>query len=443
MGSPSFKVIIAGGGPVGLTAAHALWRAGVDFVLLERAESVIIDSGPDQVLLPIGLRVLGQLGLLDSLRNVSSHLTTIGRLDHSGRSMGDIHCFFHEKRCFGAFPRVLSRHDLTRVLYDSLPDVPQNKVLTNKEVSSISSTQEGVSVSCADGSSYAGSLVIGADGAESTVNDEQPFLATYRCLWMRFPTNISPGLYPGFASETHGQDVATQSFSGKGTTMTRVYERMKKPTRKYTKYSQSDQDTFIERWGHLPLTANDKLTLRDAYENRIEAGLLSLEEGVVRNWSWSSRVVLAGDAAHAFTPSTAAGCNNGILDIVALANELHAALRDARAEAGTRDVVPTADRLEAAFRAYQETRRDAVVEICEDASNTTSLATWGTWAHKSLDRYGLGWGAVQGYFVKQATSVAANMPVLEYVAGEERLTGKTPWVNPIPSRVLTSGSSYS
>ena len=360
---------------------------------------------------------------------------------------------------FGAFPRVLSRHDLTRVLYDSLPDVPQNKVLTNKKVASISSTQEGVSVSCADGSSYAGSVVIGADGAESTVrdcmralarkvgseqvNDERPFLATYRCLWIRFPTNISPGLYPGFASETHGQDVATQSFGGKGTTTTRVYERMKKPTRKYTKYSQSDQDSFIERWGHLPLTANVKFTLRDAYENRIEAGLVSLEEGVVRNWSWGSRVVLAGDAAHAFTPSTAAGCNNGILDTVALANELHEAVRDARAEAGTQDAMPTADRIEAAFRAYQETRRDAVVEICEDASNTTSLATWGTWAHKSLDRYGLGWGAVQGYFVKQAISVAANMPVLRYVAGEERLTGKTPWVNPMPSSVLTSGSSYS
>jgi len=97
MSSPSFKVIIVGGGPVGLTAAHALWRAGIDFVVLERAESVVIDYGPDQVLLPVGLRALGQLGLLDALRNVSSHLTTIGRLDHNGRNMGAIHWFFHEK----------------------------------------------------------------------------------------------------------------------------------------------------------------------------------------------------------------------------------------------------------------------------------------------------------------------------------------------------------
>jgi 2-polyprenyl-6-methoxyphenol hydroxylase-like FAD-dependent oxidoreductase len=328
--------------------------------------------------------------------------------------------------------------------------------LTNKEVSSISSTQEGVTVSCADGSSYAGSLVIGADGAQSTVrecmrtlalevgskqvNDEQPFLTTYRCLWVRFPTDSSPRLYPGFASETHGQDVAAQSFGGKGTAMTRVYERMKKPTRKRTKYSQSDHDAFIERWGHLPLTANKKFTLRDAYENRIEGTLVSLEEGVVQNWSWGSRVVLAGDAAHAFTPSTAAGCNNGILDIVALANELHAALRDARGEAGTQDAVPTADRLEAAFRAYQETRSDAVVEMCKDANNATSLATWVTWAHKSLDRYGLGWEAVQGYMVKQAVSVGANMPVFEYVAGEEPLTGKTPWVNPVPSSMACANS---
>jgi 2-polyprenyl-6-methoxyphenol hydroxylase-like FAD-dependent oxidoreductase len=109
MSPASFKVIITGGGPVGLTAALALWRAGVDFVVLERAESVVIDSGPDQVLLPVGLRALGQLGLLDALRNVSSHLTTIGRLDHKGRKMGDIHWFFHEKSWLGCSLCLIAR----------------------------------------------------------------------------------------------------------------------------------------------------------------------------------------------------------------------------------------------------------------------------------------------------------------------------------------------
>lgn len=62
-----FKVIIVGGGPIGLIAAHALHQAGIDFIVLERRNSIVEDSGASIVLYPQTFRVLHQLGILETL----------------------------------------------------------------------------------------------------------------------------------------------------------------------------------------------------------------------------------------------------------------------------------------------------------------------------------------------------------------------------------------
>lgn len=65
-----FKVIIIGAGPTGLTAAHALSKAGIDFVVLERRPELYEDVGASLVLFPYSLRVMAQLGLLEKLREI-------------------------------------------------------------------------------------------------------------------------------------------------------------------------------------------------------------------------------------------------------------------------------------------------------------------------------------------------------------------------------------
>lgn len=93
-----FTVIVIGGGPVGLTAAHALTHANIDFVLLERRPAVVTDAGSHLVMLPAAMRTLGQLGLHDALQRVSAPLDSkIGRCDHMGRDLGDVHFFELQK----------------------------------------------------------------------------------------------------------------------------------------------------------------------------------------------------------------------------------------------------------------------------------------------------------------------------------------------------------
>lgn len=89
----NFRVLIAGGGPVGLTAALALSKANVEFTLLEKHRLVVSDAGSDLVLSPIGLRALSQLGLYSELSAASTPLGAIQRIDHEGNDLGQVRIF--------------------------------------------------------------------------------------------------------------------------------------------------------------------------------------------------------------------------------------------------------------------------------------------------------------------------------------------------------------
>ena len=97
MAANQVRVIIVGGGPVGLTAAIALEKAGIDFLLLERRTNIVTNAGSNLVLMPEGLRALAQLGVVDTLTFVSSPLGKINRVDHNGKNMGDANWFIFMK----------------------------------------------------------------------------------------------------------------------------------------------------------------------------------------------------------------------------------------------------------------------------------------------------------------------------------------------------------
>lgn len=93
MAVEDFKAIVVGGGPVGLTAAHALDRAGIDFVLLERQPEIVMNAGSNLALSPFGLQSMTQLGLVEALKAVSTPLVLQRRLDHAGEDIGNMVLF--------------------------------------------------------------------------------------------------------------------------------------------------------------------------------------------------------------------------------------------------------------------------------------------------------------------------------------------------------------
>ena len=333
-----------------------------------------------------------------------------------------------------------------KTLQDGLPPDAQEKLLSNKKVTEVVSGPDGVKVTCADGTSYEGTLVVGADGAHSTVrklmrnaaiqapptvhknvvNEANPFLTTYRAMWIRFPTVLP--IKAGDASETHGYQCTLQLFAGEDTSVVGLYERLDAPTREGVRYTEADEEEFVKRWGHLPIVSG--LKVGDVYANRSQSGMVNLEEGVVKYWSFD-RIVLVGDAAHKFTPSTGAGCNNGIVDVVALANELYHAFKTVRSN--DPEAYPTKEHVFAAFDAYQLARFDAIQEGLSTASLATGAATWSDASHKFVDKHILSRQSLQKFFVTRQAPKLARTPVFEYVEGKEDFAGKFPWLYSVKS----------
>lgn len=81
--SDGFRVLIAGGGPVGLALGVMLQRKGIDFLILERSPQVIVDSGACILVWPHATRLFHSMGLLEALegRFLQTHNKVTMHLD--------------------------------------------------------------------------------------------------------------------------------------------------------------------------------------------------------------------------------------------------------------------------------------------------------------------------------------------------------------------------
>jgi 2-polyprenyl-6-methoxyphenol hydroxylase-like FAD-dependent oxidoreductase len=64
-----FRVIVVGGGVAGLTAAHALRKANIDHVVLERGSTPYPPTGASIAIYPHGARILKQVDCLQAAKN--------------------------------------------------------------------------------------------------------------------------------------------------------------------------------------------------------------------------------------------------------------------------------------------------------------------------------------------------------------------------------------
>lgn len=281
-------------------------------------------------------------------------------------------------------------------------------------------------MTCADGSTYTGDMIIGADGVHSAVREhiqklaaddtghtiKPPFLTTYQCLWVRFPAPADEDR-AGQVFETHGPGIATQIFFSTEHAVAGIYERLEQPTQERLRLGGDDQEALLQRWGHLPLTDDGKYTLRSVAENSISSGMVALEEGVVDRWSYGGRAVLVGDAAHKYTPITGAGCNNGIIDVAVLVSGLQRLVSGREAS--------TSKQLDAVFAAYQEERKKENEAQCNTASTVTANATWQNVFRRFLDQYIVPMKWLQRSLLYMAARRAAKTPSFDFLPAGERV----------------------
>ncbi|GJJ68679.1 hypothetical protein EMPS_01025 [Entomortierella parvispora] len=349
-------VMIVGAGLAGLLLAILLDKAGIPYEIYERASTV----KPLGSIMSLNANILGaieQIGLLDELKAISfpagnskimyENMEVIAMFDNSSTDSELGYNFFN-------FPRP-KFHQLL------LSKIPAERIHYNKKVMSMIQNKEGVMIRCADGTTYHGDILVGADGAHSGVRQglyktlqEQNLLPASDTTDMSngflamvgTTDSMDPEQYPFLKSQTSN----FSQIIGRGTRFSwsefnmsenRVcwviisqiasvadFEKIKFRNSEWTSESNSE---FIDQVKDFKVPGGGTLGKLISATPAANISKVFLEEKLFNTWS-HGRTVLIGDAAHKLLPSAGQGAVCALQDAVILANclyELESLDRDA------------------------------------------------------------------------------------------------------------------
>lgn len=276
------------------------------------------------------------------------------------------------------------RPELHKSLYETLPD-HESRVLAGKQVAFIETTAEGVKVTCKDDSVYEGSIVVGADGANSAVRKElakslgdeklaEPFTTTYRGLygvstWMK-------GIEENTMCEMHSEKLTIQIIPGKDTMMFTAYQRLPETSKTSVRYTTEEKEAFAAEVGEMYVAPT--VQFKDIWSEQTWSYASGLEEGIADKW-YGERVVLVGDTVHKMTPNVGLGLNSGWQSAVILTNGLRRLL--------AKDPEPSTEALNQLFKDYQGTRKKNASDMASVSGLYTRVVAWNNPVWKFADQY--------------------------------------------------------
>ncbi|KAF9427040.1 hypothetical protein BGZ94_005568 [Podila epigama] len=165
---PRTQILIAGAGLGGLGLAIMLERLPedkkVDYLILERS-TFNSPLGSAISLHASVVPLLKQLGLWAEVERICKPMSQFCIKREDGSDLGSVD-FAYGQLDYSYYGIVMSRPDLHTIF---LAHVPPEKILTGKRIISTSQDDIGVSCHCADGTVYHGDILVGADGAYSSV----------------------------------------------------------------------------------------------------------------------------------------------------------------------------------------------------------------------------------------------------------------------------------
>ncbi|KAG0057411.1 hypothetical protein BGZ83_010870 [Gryganskiella cystojenkinii] len=408
----NFRVLIAGGGIGGLTLAIILGAAKIDYLILERS-SRLQSTGSTIGLNACCLRLLEQLGLLPQIMAISKPLGGLHLRHEDLSKVGHLDFRFGEDH-YGYYGHVMCRPDLYEILKNEVPEekvLLRKQVIdviefddddeeattisqasrpsreksvslkksqknggarrrlhrrsrSNSSSSTSSSTSSnsssnsngvgggGVLVRCKDGSVYRGDILVGADGAYSSVRE---------CMYDRLqrqrklpacdsePLNLSYICVLGISKEYDTKEIPIlgDRFSD--------FELINCPDgrliwlgplpnnriawcygRNLTEKDKDDRDQKDKYWNYTSPLAQDLqrrvegvstvygVKLGDIIGSTPTEKISSvlLEDKTFQTWH-TRRVVLLGDACHKMLPFAGLGAVHAMLDGACLVNLIH------------------------------------------------------------------------------------------------------------------------
>ena len=321
-------VCIVGLGPVGAALAARLGASGVRVTVLER------EAGPYGLpraahLDGTALRVLAGVGVRPEGRDLDGFdlVDARGRLLLRGRP--------REAPPLG-FPagRLVHQPGVERALRQRLAGLPSVRVRQGEEVASVAppdrgpgqAPASGVIVRLSSGEAVEAALVVGCDGANSTVRESAGIAlqeGRFRQRWLVVDTLLREGagpLAPG------GRPLPDRLRQIAAPDAPATYVPFADPRRRWE---------FRLRDGETPGAATTPDAVRQRLARFVDPGGVEIERAAVYTFrgavaeAWRrGRVLLAGDAAHLMPPFLGQGLGAGLRDVDALAPLVERVIRE-------------------------------------------------------------------------------------------------------------------
>lgn len=293
-------VLIVGGGPVGLFTAILLAQSGVGVGVLERRTARSSHSRAIGIH-PPALAALEQAGVADAL--ISAGVQIPGGIARSlGRTVAEL-----------SFARLPGRHryvlaipqeQTERILSERLAELAPGALRRGETVEAVHDVGSGV-VTVTDHGTYRSALLIGADGARSTVRTAAGIRAPVRpypdaYIMGDFPDTTGDGSTAALYLEPGGIVESFPLPGGVRRWVVRMPSLVEDPT------AETVAGLVAHRTGVPVDTRNNTMLSSFAVRRRIADRFVQ------------GRIALVGDAAHEVSPIGGQGMNLGWLDAAQL-----------------------------------------------------------------------------------------------------------------------------
>jgi 3-(3-hydroxy-phenyl)propionate hydroxylase len=319
-------ILIAGGGPVGVIAALALARQGLEVRVFEAMDAVN-DAPRASTTHPATLEMLAGLGLLDAVIARGLVARTFQFWDRpTGRMVAE---FDHEiLKNDTSYPFVVQceQHKLARLAIERLREMPNADVQFSARVDAVEQFDKRIELTIETDQGQecvTGSYLIGADGGRSTVRkalgiDFEGYTFPERFLVLTTPVDFNAEFGAGYRSYFSDPDEWANLFKVAGEDGSGLW-RVVFPTVPGETDEQVLGDEAVQRrlQKFFPKSAPYPVTHRNIY---------NVHQRVAATFQ-NGRVFLAGDAAHVNNPIGGLGLNCGIHDAVDLAALLGAVIK--------------------------------------------------------------------------------------------------------------------
>ncbi len=311
------RVIIIGGGPVGLTLAFRLHEFGIPSLLLDKNETQPEDLRAS-TFHPPTLDMLDDYGLAaplleQGLKAPQWQIRIHETHETATFDLGVISDFTRHP-----FRLQCEQFRLCGVLADRLKDSPYAEIRMGAEVTDVSQNDDGVTVRgvMPDGTDFTetGRVLAGTDGAHSTVRRSMDL--SFEGVTYPETTVLAT---TAFAFEDHMPGLANVSYVWReGGTFSLLRLRNKWRCSLYPEdgetIEQAAQPHVVER-------KLQSIIARDTPYEVIDLRPYRVHMRIVDNYR-HGRFVLAGDAAHVNSPSGGMGMNGGVHDAFALSTAI-------------------------------------------------------------------------------------------------------------------------